>query len=69
MAKIKCTIAFDSEENDYGTESPCVRVICSKCQHETTSFGDSDASVKRCLALLKEECPRGEKNFYVEETG
>lgn len=67
MAKIKCEIVYDSEINDYGTDSPCVRAICSKCGHETMSFGDSDSSVLRCLALMREECPEGENNFYVAD--
>lgn len=67
MAKIKCEIVYDSETNDYGADSPCVRAICSKCGHETMSFGDSDSSVHRCLALMREECPEGENNFYVED--
>jgi hypothetical protein len=67
MAKVKCEIIEDSETNDYGTESPCIRAICSKCGHETMSFGDSEASVARCLALMREECPRSENNYYIED--
>ena len=40
---------------------------CTRCDHETESFGTSDASIRRCLVLLREECPNGERNFYVEE--
>lgn len=39
-------------------------VECSRCLHETFAFGTSDASVRRCLALMREECPEGENNFY-----
>ena len=67
MTTVKCEIVEDSETNDYGTESPCVRAICSKCGHETMSFGDSDTSIRRCLALMREECPQGENNFYIED--
>ena len=67
MTKVKCEIIEDSETNDYGTESPCIRAICSKCGHETMSFGDSDDSIRRCLAVMREECPRGENNFYIED--
>ncbi len=65
MAKIECEIVYGSEENDYGADVPCVHAICSKCEHETMSFGDSEASVKRCLALMNEECPECENNFYL----
>ena len=67
MAKVKCEIIYDEEENEYGTQSPCVRAICSKCQHETMSFGDSEESINRCLVLMREECPECEKNFYVAD--
>jgi hypothetical protein len=45
-------------------------VTCSRCDHQTESFGTSGASIRRCLALLREECPEDEENFYVtdEET-
>lgn len=67
MKKIKCEIIYDTETNDYGTDSTCVRAICSKCGHETMSFGDSDVSILRCLALMREECPEEENNFYIED--
>lgn len=44
-----------------------VRVTCNKCGHSTESFGQSDRSIKRCLALLCEECPEDEENWYEEE--
>ena len=34
--------------------------------HSTESYGTGDKSVKRCLALMRDECPMGENNFYVE---
>ena len=67
MAKIKCEIIEDSEPNDYGTETPCIRAICSRCGHETMSYGDSEESIRRCLALMREECPLDENNFYIED--
>ncbi len=65
MSRIKCTIVFTSAENDEGREVDAVAVTCSKCGHETISWGQDEPSVKRCLALLNEECPKGENNFYV----
>lgn len=67
MPKIKCEIEYDSEENEYGTVVPCVRATCTKCGHETMSYGDSENSITRCLALMNEECPEDENNFYIEE--
>lgn len=66
MSKIKCEVEYSSQENDYGTYSECIVATCPKCGHETTSWGSSESSVKRCLVLLNEECPEGENNFYVE---
>lgn len=58
----------ECEVNYYEDETPArVEVTCSKCGHTVESFGTSDASVRRCLALLREECPLGENNFYVDE--
>jgi len=66
MAKIKCIVEQTSAENGYGKETSAMSVRCSRCGHETESFGTSEGSIKRCLMLLSEECPRGEKNFYIE---
>jgi len=67
MAKISCEVYEDSEVNDYGTDSPCIRAVCSKCGYETMSFGNSEASVRRCPVLMREECPLNEENFYVKD--
>jgi hypothetical protein len=51
-------------ENDDGIEVAGVVVTCSKCDHTAESFGTSEASLKRCFALLHEECPLDENNYY-----
>lgn len=66
MAKVKCFISTDYTENDNGNEVICTFAVCDKCGHETMSYGDHEGSVKRCLALMREECPRNENNFYIE---
>lgn len=66
MAKVKCFISFDTEDNDAGYQGVCTFAVCDKCGHETMSYGDHDGSVKRCLALMREECPQKESNFYIE---
>jgi hypothetical protein len=53
-------------ENDWGREIEGVVATCIKCGHCTESFGGSGASVRRCLALLNEECPLNENNWYLE---
>jgi hypothetical protein len=43
-----------------------VIVPCSRCGHEVESYGQHQGSVRRCFALLHEECPRQERNFYLD---
>lgn len=64
MAKRKCTVT-DATVNG----RPGVRAECSYCDHTVESLGRGEGSKKRCLALMREECPRGEENFYVDDGG
>ena len=68
MPRVTCSVEETEVENDSGREIEGVRATCSKCGHETESGGVSDDSIRRCLALMREECPLGEKNFYVGST-
>lgn len=65
--KIECTVEFCTVENARGNDQPAVRVKCPRCDHTTESFGQGENSVRRCLALMREECPMGEDNFYTVE--
>jgi hypothetical protein len=67
MSKIKCTIEEITLEGDYSNDVQSVRATCNKCDHTTESYGTSEGSIKRCLALMHEECPEGEDNRYEEE--
>lgn len=64
--RVEVEIATDFMENDNGHEVEGICATCTRCGHETQSFGTSERSVKRCLALLREECPNSEENFYVD---
>jgi len=66
MAKIECEIELEDVSDGFGSQQPVVKAICSRCGYETMSFGTSDKSVRRCLALMREECPKDERNFYVD---
>lgn len=66
MARIKCQINETTLEGEYSNEVESVEATCSKCGHQTESYGTEEGSIKRCLVLMKEECPRGENNYYVE---
>lgn len=65
--KVDCTVDETELEGDYGVVEG-VTATCSRCDHVTESYGTTDSSIRRCLVLLREECPRGEQNFYVEES-
>lgn len=57
-------INYTSEENEDGREQECVYATC--CKSDITIgpiWGQSDASVKRALATLSEEC----EGFHVAE--
>jgi len=64
--KVECEVTETVLYNDIGKAVDGIRAICSECGHETESFGTHDASVRRCLATMKDECPEEEDNFYVE---
>jgi hypothetical protein len=64
MANVLCDVEEVILENDRGVEVESVCVTCGQCGHETESFGRTDASISRCFALLREECPEGGRNFY-----
>lgn len=65
MSRIECRITYGEAASESGVMVKCVRALCMHCGHKTLSFGQHDASVRRCLAVMREECPEGDKNFYV----
>jgi len=64
--KVLCEVQEEDLDGDYGTVAGVV-AECSRCGHKTESFGTGENSIKRCLVMLREECPEGEHNFYVSE--
>ncbi|MGP0088652.1 MAG: hypothetical protein ACLPKB_01625 [Xanthobacteraceae bacterium] len=44
---------------------PSVEVTCTRCGHKTQVYGRGEASVRRGCVMLREQCPRGEKNLYL----
>ena len=65
--KVICEITETELENDDGYPIEGVTATCSRCDHVTESFGTSEASRRRCLVLMREECPQGESNYYTED--
>jgi hypothetical protein len=56
--QVACDIGETELENDDGRLIPSICATCTRCGHETESYGTGDASVARCLVLMREECPR-----------
>jgi hypothetical protein len=64
--KVRCEVEEDDIEEG-GKKLPGVRVTCGRCSATAESFGEGERSVKRCLALLRENCQEGEANYYITE--
>lgn len=71
MAKTSCEVEefTDTLTNEYGQQVniPSVRARCSRCDHVTESGGTHAASVIRCLALMREQCPAKARHFYTAD--
>lgn len=63
MARVTIQLSEEMLDGDHGSVDGIV-ADCSRCGHRTESFGTTESSALRCAALMREECPRGEKNFY-----
>lgn len=66
MDTVLCEVEYLELEGDYGPIAS-VRVHCSECGATSESYGQGDASIRRCLALLRESCLEGGSNFYVAD--
>jgi len=65
MKRVECEVEeVDIDDGDRLVAG--VRATCGVCGHVTESFGVNGPSRRRCLALLREECPGNENNFYVD---
>lgn len=63
--RITCELDYGMVMCDHTDES--VTATCSRCGHETESCGSSEESIRRCLVMMREECPLGESNWYEGE--
>lgn len=62
--RVEVEIYEDEVESDTGRDIPGLRLTCGRCGYEVAVWGTSDRSAKRGAAMLAEECPQGEKNYY-----
>lgn len=65
--RVKCSVDEITLKNSSEMETPSVEATCGRCNHSTHSFGTSERSVRRCLVLMRNECPNDEENFYIAE--
>lgn len=67
MNEVECDVEYvdDVENEKSGRLGKGVRVTCTSCGDVAESFGQGGKSIRRCLALLRENCSEDEENFYV----
>ncbi|HEV3059665.1 MAG TPA: hypothetical protein VGY48_15550 [Vicinamibacterales bacterium] len=65
MSRVRVEVDEVVLQGDYG-DVDGIEVKCVRCGHCVEVFGTGDASIKRGCAMLRDECPEKERNFYVE---
>ncbi len=65
--QVECEVEEVEIVTEGRQDQPGIEAKCTRCDHVTQSFGTGEGSVKRCLALMNEECPFGEDNFYINQ--
>ncbi len=67
MARVEVEVEETELENEDGIAVDGICVTCTRCDHEVEVFGQGLKSIRRACIMLREECPNGEENFYVED--
>lgn len=65
--RVGATLRFKPRQ-DSGRIIDSVEAICLACGNHEEIWGDHVDAVTRCLATLRDTCPRGENNFYFEHS-
>lgn len=65
--RVACSIWLTRVPGDEVPEVDGVEVVCGRCQKRTHAIGESEWSARAALAKLREQCPKGESNFYADE--
>jgi hypothetical protein len=63
--RVEVEIYEDEVENDDGYFVSGLRLTCNRCGHEVTASGTSDGSARYGAVKLSQECPNGERNYYI----
>ena len=64
--RIFCAIRYIELDGDYGAVDS-VEATCPRCGACEDSYGTDDASIRRCLLMLNQNCERDEDNFYIAD--
>jgi hypothetical protein len=67
VARVECEVESCDLMGSNQKMIPSVRLTCTECGHKEQAFGEGEASIKRCLALMREHCPEDQDNFYVSD--
>lgn len=62
--KVECQIKRDTIHDEHGRLIEGVVATCDRCGHRTECSGTTERSIRRALVLMRQECLKGEKNFY-----
>lgn len=62
--RVKATSETVEIDGDYVSVEG-IRLTCERCGHEVEVYGTEERSLLRAAVMLKEECPKGERNYYV----
>lgn len=70
MSRAAARITVETELNEDDREQDCVYAICAESEESVGPvWGTGEASRKRVLALLTEECGCGASFHYDEDSG
>lgn len=67
--RVLVTVDRTTLQNDRGYDIEGIVVTCDRCDHVVEVFGTGEPSIRRGCAMLREECPEDEENFYVDDAG
>ncbi len=63
--QVECEVGVYQVDNGKGYMVDATYATCPRCGKVAESFGTTQRSVRRCLAVLSKDCPNNEKNYYV----
>lgn len=71
MARVPCEVRILDTEAGTGSTSGGIEITCDRCDHCITihvnGTSGEDATIRKGMVLMREECPKGERNFYYQE--